>query len=103
MAVEDVGISRPVDIDPAPQAEAVLLLAAFGAEMIEVGMDVLLHLVVELRDDRIIQFKEIKRVVPAPAIGSPHRVAIILAQSSGESLQSLVQIDWSIATKINPS
>ena len=78
MTVEHVEVSRPIDIDPAAQAEEVLLSAAFGTEVIEKGLDVLLHLLVEFADDRLLQVKEVKRVVPTAIIGPPHRVAIIL-------------------------
>ena len=97
-----VGISCPIDIDPASQTEAVLPAATFGTEMIEVSLDVLLHLFLEFGDDRVRQVEEIECVVPPPAIGPAHRVAIILPQSSSELLQPLVQVYGAISTEINP-
>ncbi len=78
MAVEHVEVSRSIDVDPAAQAEEVNLSGGVGTEVIEKGLDMLLHLFVEIADDRLLQVEEIKRVVPTPIIGPPHRITFIL-------------------------
>ena len=98
MTMAHVGVARPIDVDPASQAESVLFPGCFGTEVIEERLDVQFHLVSEFVDDRFLQFEKIERIVPAPGIRPFHVVANILAQATREFLQSLVQMHRSVTT-----
>src|SRR5438034_7850275 len=102
MRVEHVEVARPVRIDPAAQAELVLLLAALWPEMIQESLNVLLHLMAEFHDRRVLQFEQVKRIMPAPIVGPPGRVAVVLHQPVGESFQSLIQVYRSVLAKVDP-
>src|SRR2546427_6657246 len=102
VAVEHIVVARPVHVDPAFQAELILLLALLRTKMIEEGLDVLLHLIAELFDDRLLQLEKIKRVVPPPAVRTPGRVAVVLHKPPREILQSLVQVPRPVFAQIEP-
>src|SRR5881397_1977172 len=55
VAMEQVVVALPVHVDPALQAEMVLLLALLWTEVIEEGLGVLLHVIAELCNDRFLQ------------------------------------------------
>jgi hypothetical protein len=79
--VEHIEVLRSAHVDPAFQAEAILLFAAFGTDVIEERLDVLLHLVAEHRDDRFIQLEKVGHVVPTPWL--VRRPALRLSSMSG--------------------
>src|SRR5258706_4380180 len=95
-------VARAVHIDPALKPEIVLFLAFFRTKVIEKSLNVLLHLLAELGDDRFVQLEEIERVVPAAGVRPARRVAIILYEFQREVLQSLVQVSRAVLAKINP-
>src|SRR6266566_389047 len=101
--MKHVVVARPVHVDPAFQAEAVLLFALFRTEVIEERLDVLFHLSAKLHDNRFFQLEEIERIVPAPTVRPPGHVAIILHQPFGELLQSLVQVSRSVLAEVDPT
>src|SRR6266566_597547 len=102
VAVEYIAVARPVHVDPAFQAELILLLALLRTKMIEEGLDVLLHLIAELFDDRLLELEKIERVVPPPAVRTPGRVAVVLHKPPREILQSLVQVPRPVLAQVDP-
>lgn len=76
--MEHVGVSRTVHIDPPFKAEGIFLLVTLGPEVIEKSLNVLLHLMAELCDHRLLQIEEIECVVPTTTIRPRDRVAIFL-------------------------
>src|ERR1041384_21532 len=62
MAVQNVGVSRTVHIDPPFKAEGIFLLVTLGPEVVEKSLNVLLHLITEFHDHRFFQVKEIECV-----------------------------------------
>src|ERR1051326_1812836 len=77
MAMEHVLIARLIHVNPAPQPEIVLLSALRRTEVVQEGLNVLLHLIMEFGDHGIIEIEEIERVMPASDVGPKSPVATV--------------------------
>src|SRR5438093_9381274 len=100
--MEQVEVARTIDVDPAAQTELVFLLAFLRPEVIEEGLDVLGHVIMELGHNRLLEFEQIGGVMPAAGVGSLRPVARVQPQALSEFLQSLIQMLRSILAMIAP-
>src|SRR5207249_8140650 len=69
---------------------------------IEKSLNVLLHLMAELCDHRLLQIEEIECVVPPTTIRPRDRVAIFLHQSVCQFLQSRIKVLWPVRADVHP-
>ena len=70
--------------------ESVLLLVPVRTEVIEKSLDVLLHVMAERDNHRLVEEEQIVGIMPAAGVGPDGRVALILHQTVREILESLI-------------
>ena len=83
MAVKEIRISRFININPTADLKLVHFLSARWTEMIEEGLNVLLHSLVELANDGVFQLEEVKSVMPTSCVGPDRGVLRIGHQPLG--------------------
>ena len=102
MAVQDIGITGAIDIDPAGQTEAVFSTVILRSKVIHKCLHMLFHQRAELDYNRVLQLKEIVRIVPAPGIRTARVVALVAHQSKSQIFDFFVQVGWAVLAVIDP-
>ena len=89
--------------EPAAEAERIFFLALFGTEMVQEGLDVLLHVIAKFLDDRFLQLEQIEGIMPTPVVGSADGVFGVRHECVGELFQAGIEMQRTVFALVDPS